>query len=322
MAKTLIIKELLPENSREVARLVAPHVVVGREAGLGLVLPVEGVSRIHGSFVQGETFWLYADEGSTNGSWLNGQRLTALRWQVLRSGDLLQLANMMLQVVEEGGATKATKSLVAVDLQGVHAEFRVPEQGVALVLGGQSGDLAVDDSDFVDPLATFEVRDGSLCLIRHRNETPVVINGVEVEELSTIGDNDCIQVGHFQIVCADPGVPREVIPNDKPQQAIPVTPPPRSLRGESTGEFSVRTIAKTHGVFGMQFEEGGTTATQAVTPEQLAQVRLGQDRVAAARAEAEQEKSRFARIEDTIILVLSVGLIGVLLGFGTWWFMK
>lgn len=320
MAPRLIIKEITPHGSSELARLSDPHVIVGRDPAAGMVLAVEGVSRIHGSFIQGEAFWLYADEGSTNGSWLNGQRLTPAQWRVLRSGDMMQLADLMLQVQEEGGAPNSARALIAVDAEGVYAEFPLPEAGEALVLGGQNGDLLIDDSDFVEPLAVVEVRDRSVLLQRHRTDTSIKINGIEAGDQAILKDNDCLQVGLFQIVLADPAEPRAIKISETYSEGGAVSPPQSG--SEQGPENRTRTVSQIQGVFGKSFIESDAASTQAITPEQLAQARRGYARIAAEAAEAKEESSKYSSMEDTIILVLGVGLVGVLLGFGIWWFLR
>ncbi|NDC37601.1 MAG: FHA domain-containing protein [Proteobacteria bacterium] len=319
MAKNLIVTKLQDSNPQELARLDAPHVVLGRDSGAGLVIPVEGVSRIHGSFIQGETLWLYADEGSTNGSWLNGERLAAGNWKVIRSGDLLQVADVVLQLQEQGGAASVAPTLVAVDSQGVYAEFQLPAQGEALVIGGQNGDLLVDDSDFVEPLATVRVRDAVTELVRHRRETSVILDGEEVAESTILTDNDCIQVGPYQLVLCDPAAARAATTVTSTEVAMAPPAPPAAGLNERRAELA-KTVAQTHGVFGKAFEPE-PTSTQALTPQQVAHARRSLARTDSP-APDEGAAMQQSQLEDTIIMVLGIGLVGVLLGFGIWWLIK
>ena len=55
MARELLVQELSDTGTREVARLRALKVRVGRGAEVVLLLPSEGVSRNHGLLIQGQS---------------------------------------------------------------------------------------------------------------------------------------------------------------------------------------------------------------------------------------------------------------------------
>ena len=58
-----------------------------------------GVSRLHARVTRrDEEYYLLEDLGSTNGTWLNRKRLEAHKPQEMRSGDLIQLGQLMLRV--------------------------------------------------------------------------------------------------------------------------------------------------------------------------------------------------------------------------------
>lgn len=89
----------------EVVVLTGPELGVGRSPGDGLFIQDEGISRLHGLFTCHEPYWFYKDLGSTNGSFMNGQALPENVWRVLRTGDILQLADisMKLQLLNSAG---------------------------------------------------------------------------------------------------------------------------------------------------------------------------------------------------------------------------
>lgn len=68
---------------------------VGRAPNNDIVLNVEAVSKMHGSFTKLGNDWTYADHNSTNGSFLNGNQLKPQDKQKLRSGDQLRFGRKL-----------------------------------------------------------------------------------------------------------------------------------------------------------------------------------------------------------------------------------
>ena len=92
-------------------RVVVPagETTVGRDATSELVLDDEGVSRHHAMLVRAAQTVTIEDVGSTNGTWVNGERVTTAR--ELRQGDRIQLGTALLAL--EGGATAPPASVAA-----------------------------------------------------------------------------------------------------------------------------------------------------------------------------------------------------------------
>ena len=62
---------------------------VGRQGDNQLVVREPTVSRRHAYLKQVRHFWLVYDQGSANGTWVNGARVENL--QILRDGDVLRV---------------------------------------------------------------------------------------------------------------------------------------------------------------------------------------------------------------------------------------
>lgn len=75
-------------------------VSIGRDERSEVRLVVPGVSRNHASIRRTRWAWLLHDEGSTNGTALNGARIA--RPQRLRGGDRICIASVVLQVERTG----------------------------------------------------------------------------------------------------------------------------------------------------------------------------------------------------------------------------
>jgi hypothetical protein len=77
--------------------LVADQVAVGREASDGVALPGDdNVSRLHAVLQRYSTGWAVRDLGSTNGTYVNGQKIVGER--ALRAGDEIRIGRSRLVV--------------------------------------------------------------------------------------------------------------------------------------------------------------------------------------------------------------------------------
>ncbi len=72
--------------------------IIGRKEGSSLILASDGVSRKHAEILAADDGWLLRDCGSTNGTYVNGKRLTGAH--LLRQGDYLSIAEVRFDVVE------------------------------------------------------------------------------------------------------------------------------------------------------------------------------------------------------------------------------
>ncbi len=72
--------------------------VAGRGQGSELLLPETGVSRQHARFEPGPRGWVLVDLGSTNGTFVNGQRLPAEQPYLLRPGDRIAIGSTVFSV--------------------------------------------------------------------------------------------------------------------------------------------------------------------------------------------------------------------------------
>jgi diguanylate cyclase (GGDEF)-like protein len=79
-----------------------PELVLGRDEGCGVVVPLETVSRRHCRVVtRGGTAFL-ADLGSTNGTFLNDEPLAAREERELRSGDRIRVGSAIFKYLRGG----------------------------------------------------------------------------------------------------------------------------------------------------------------------------------------------------------------------------
>lgn len=78
------------------AMQMAPHITIGRDPGSTLPLTDNYLSHQHARIVERDGDYLLEDLGSTNGTYLNGKRMSAPA--PLRRGDRVQAGNLVVEV--------------------------------------------------------------------------------------------------------------------------------------------------------------------------------------------------------------------------------
>lgn len=90
---------VMPEGDEHVIGRADPHVGSQPDLDLSAYGALEsGVSRMHAAFHKGEDTLSVVDLGSTNGTFVNGERLTANEAQSLHNGDEIKLGNLAMKV--------------------------------------------------------------------------------------------------------------------------------------------------------------------------------------------------------------------------------
>jgi adenylate cyclase len=95
--------KLILQPSGMAVELTKPKTVVGRHMSCDLRLPLPDVSRQHCRFVFSEGCWHVDDLNSTNGVFVNQQRV---QHAILHHGDLVRLGGFTFQLdIQSGGTT-------------------------------------------------------------------------------------------------------------------------------------------------------------------------------------------------------------------------
>src|SRR5687768_6355216 len=145
MALTVVVRSGDVKSAPQIT-FDAPRIVIGRGDGCEVRLPDPSVSHRHASLRQRGTDYIVIDEGSSNGTFVGAVRLSPQAPRVLRSGDLIRVGRIWLEVrIEQALPTPNTQlatkelalSLVAAALaeQGERSAARVfvaegPDAGV------------------------------------------------------------------------------------------------------------------------------------------------------------------------------------------------
>jgi hypothetical protein len=125
---TLMVTAPAPEAGRHVVVGLSPT-LIGRAGHCDLVLPQDNVSREHARVSLRHGEFVVEDLGSSNGTWVNGERLTGPT--VLRDGDGLVLgdAEIAFSSVSPAGGPRSSRPPPDWDARGRTAERRTLPDG-------------------------------------------------------------------------------------------------------------------------------------------------------------------------------------------------
>ncbi len=206
MNSGIILEEVHAGGVKELRRLNSGELILGREPDDGLALGHTAISREHGIIQRVRAHWFYKDFGSTNGSWVNGEKCPPDVWFIIRPRDYIQLADVVLRVVPEDEAAggQESSSLVIFCDGKQTDEFPLPSFGRALVIGGSESDLDIRGDIYDKPSLVVERRGDKICAYNVAREYPLRKNGEEVVETVDLTDRDRLHVAEYEVVLHDP----------------------------------------------------------------------------------------------------------------------
>lgn len=229
-----------------------PRVVIGRSASCDLRLPDASVSARHASIRAQNAAWVIVDEGSTNGTFLNGERLAVQSARRMETGDVLSIGRMTVDV--KLGAARASTAeqtreialaMVARAVDGASAEVRVdegPDRGNAVAVRAEPTSIGRDPrcglrlSDrAVPPIALEVTAVGGRVRVRACDERAEArLQGRTLGDAPTPWpDGAPLEIGETRLVLVDP-VARALdasaeLPDEKVDPAPPPAPEPEPV---------------------------------------------------------------------------------------------
>lgn len=111
-----------------------PRVVIGRGSSCELRIPDASVSGRHASIRANGAQWSIVDEGSTNGTRLNGEKLSAQSPRRLESGDTVMLGRVEIVVKVGAAPTSSANATRELALQLVARSLGEAAQSAAIVV--------------------------------------------------------------------------------------------------------------------------------------------------------------------------------------------
>lgn len=237
-----------------------PRVVIGRGASCDLRVPDASVSSRHASIRANGAQWVVVDEGSTNGTKLNGEKLAVQAPRALKTGDQLILGRIELSV-KLGAAPPSTQeqtreialALVARSLSKnesdgsvaaspVRARVEVREgvdHGAAIELEtapksiGRDPRCALRLTDRgVPPVALDVVLEGSRVRVTQRDPRADARLGERTFESSIWTDGTVLTLASTKLVLTDPvarALDQSAHGEDEKLSAAPAAPEPAPL---------------------------------------------------------------------------------------------
>jgi pSer/pThr/pTyr-binding forkhead associated (FHA) protein len=206
------------------------QILLGRRGGVDILLPSAKVSLVHARIERHGEGYLLVDDGSTNGTRLNGAVIAAGQRAGLHDGDRIAIGDFALQVglsdaapdgsaessasvarrmvrevLERLGPGETQPSLHVLDGSQAGLTLTLADAGRVYVLGrGEASDLRLDDVDMWQEHAAL-VRDDHGVTVRDVGATPqLTVNGRSVEGQRLLRDGDNLRLGSTSLRYTDP----------------------------------------------------------------------------------------------------------------------
>ena len=228
------------------------QILLGRRGGVDVLLPDARVSLVHARIERRKGAYFLVDDGSTNGTRLNGAAVATGLRQPLREGDLVTIGDYALAVslpVSAAGEARPESSLsmargMVRDLLErlgpgeSQPSLRVldgPQTGVVLTMGdvartyilgrAAGNDLRLDDVDMWREHAALE-RDELGVTVRSVGTHDVSVNGEPVAGARPLRDGDTLALGATAMRYHDPAeVYLRKLEEEQPSAAPPPSQP-------------------------------------------------------------------------------------------------
>jgi pSer/pThr/pTyr-binding forkhead associated (FHA) protein len=213
MPVTVVVRSASPGPGDPSLTFDGARVVIGRGQGSDVRLPDPSISTRHATIRAQGADYAIVDEGSTNGTWVGGVRLLPQSPRIVKTGDLVRVGRVWLEIMVGHKAATADLGLATRDLAfalvqramdavgddtvakvrvaegpDLGAELRLLDEGRAYVLGrADKCDLPLADPDASREHATI-VRRGGQVLLRDMNSR----NGVFLGDARIAPDRDVV----------------------------------------------------------------------------------------------------------------------------------
>jgi hypothetical protein len=172
----------------------AVSVVVGRDLTCDIPITSEAVSRNHGRFFGFESGWAYKDLGSTNGSWINGVKISTNSIVALFDGDYIQIADIVLRVSYE---TKLFEDISNRKFGWRLFAIKEESEGLELDPSQFEGHISGQDGICFDLTSDSESGRSSVIVSSEDGSVPIVVNGEVINNSKILNAKDEVSCGDF-----------------------------------------------------------------------------------------------------------------------------
>jgi len=206
-----------------------PEVRLGRQPTFELELPFPAVSAFHARLFRGESVheWWLEDQGSTNGTWLDGQRLAPRRPVLIRGGQRMRVGSVEIlfegwaPTVRGGQSTATIARRLISDLFGAvgndapaltleagraaPAVLRLTERERRYVAGrDEACDLVIAGDQASREHAAFERRWEGVFVSDLGSRNGVLVDGAAITAPHRLRDGETVQLGGVTLRLTDP----------------------------------------------------------------------------------------------------------------------
>lgn len=205
MPPRIKLESITLDSSNEILQLDQGLITLGREPENNIVIDSATVSRRHASIFSSEEHWLLKDFESSNGTWINGTKITPGAIKLLRHTDIVTLSDFSFRLSEVEPREESfwrgfPPSLLVFYKEQYDSEFPLAAPGSSFQLGGVDGDFFVEGAN---PEAVFFkiVFSGQSLEVQAPNvEQKVSVNGTLISGIVSITDRDELLVPPYRIV--------------------------------------------------------------------------------------------------------------------------
>jgi hypothetical protein len=159
--------------------------------------------------------WVYQDLESLNGTWINGTRIRPSGLTIVRPGDVLEVADLVLKISVIGDPPKTLPRSVLV-FRNLHfkAEFRFVAGDSIVQFGGDKPDFSLLGGDVYPPEPEDEdvmiVAQGESFGVESSSDDLFSVKGRKVGSGEALADNDELGIGPWTVVINDENSTRRV----------------------------------------------------------------------------------------------------------------
>lgn len=171
---------------------------IGRSAGSDMIIENPGVSRHHAIIKEKDGGFIIEDKGSTNGTFVNGERITTNR--ILKDGDQIQILRYILtyHIKIESFLVKAKKIWTAKLVLENGKEFLL--KSTVITIGSSAEiDLRIEGRLIASHQASIlRGKEGEFILLHKGGKTATKVNGEKIEK-HLLKNGDVIEIGQHKI---------------------------------------------------------------------------------------------------------------------------
>jgi pSer/pThr/pTyr-binding forkhead associated (FHA) protein len=204
------IESFVAGNAAEITQVDQGVISIGRETENNVIIDSNSVSRHHGCLVEAGSQWVYCDLNSSNGSFVNGMQLPAGNIKLVRSGDIIHIADYPLRLTSADSSGEPAESddlptsLLIFINNRFELEFPLVHPGAKFRLGGIEADLPLDDYAEETPALEITAMQGRLEVQASRTAPPTIVAGMASAGVTAVADRDEIEIANIRVIVNDP----------------------------------------------------------------------------------------------------------------------